>query len=100
MHVRRDDEEPIKELLAQFPNVDLTGIRSASDHGAVVELIYTDQANRVEQRIGFMDPITPAERRSPDMASKWGREWSSPTDPSSGWPRAGGADLTSGAGEQ
>ena len=61
VHVRREDEEPIKELLAQFPNVDLTGIRSASDHGAVVELTYTDQANRIEQQTGFMDPITPAD---------------------------------------
>ena len=61
VHVRRDDEEPIKELLSAFPNVDLTGIRSASDHGAVVELTYTDQANRIEQQTGFMDPITPAD---------------------------------------
>jgi sugar/nucleoside kinase (ribokinase family) len=61
VHVRREDEEPIKALLSAFPNVDLTGIRSASDHGAVVELIYTDQANRIEQQIGFMDPITPAD---------------------------------------
>jgi sugar/nucleoside kinase (ribokinase family) len=61
VHVRRDDEEPIKQLLSAFPNVDLTGIRSASDHGAVVELTYTDQANRVEQQTGFMDPITPAD---------------------------------------
>ena len=34
---------------------------SASDHGAVVELTYTDQANRVEQQTDFMDPITPAD---------------------------------------
>ncbi len=61
VHVRREDEEPIKELLSAFPSVDLTGIRSASDHGAVVELIYTDQANRIEQQVGFMDPITPAD---------------------------------------
>ena len=61
VHVRREDEEPIKELLSAFPNVDLTGVRSASDHGAVVELSYIDQANRIEQQIGFMDPITPAD---------------------------------------
>ena len=30
VHVRREDEEPIKELLSQFPNVDLTGVRSAA----------------------------------------------------------------------
>ena len=61
VHVRREDEEPIKELLSAFPNVDLTGIRSASDHGAVVELSYVDQNTRIEQQIGFMDPITPAD---------------------------------------
>ena len=48
-------------MLSAFPNVDLTGIRSASDHGAVVELTYTDQANRIEQQTAFMDPITPAD---------------------------------------
>ena len=61
VHVRREDEEPIKQMLSAFPNVDLTGIRSASDHGAVVELTYTDQANRIEQQTAFMDPITPAD---------------------------------------
>jgi len=61
VHVRREDEEPIKQMLSAFPNVDLTGIRSASNHGAVVELTYTDQANRVEQQTAFMDPITPAD---------------------------------------
>jgi sugar/nucleoside kinase (ribokinase family) len=61
VHVRRQDEEPIKELLSQFPNVDLTGIRSASDHGAVVELSYVDQNTRIEQQTGFMEPITPAD---------------------------------------
>jgi sugar/nucleoside kinase (ribokinase family) len=61
VHVRRDDEEPITQLLAQFPNVDLTGIRSESDHGAVVELTYVDQNTRIEQQTAFMDPITPAD---------------------------------------
>jgi sugar/nucleoside kinase (ribokinase family) len=59
VHVRRDDEEPIKQLLSGFPNVDLTGIRSSSDHGAVVELTYVDQNTRIEQQTAFMDPITP-----------------------------------------
>ena len=61
VHVRREDEEPIKELLSQFPNVDVTGVRSASDHGAVVELTYVDQNTRIEQQTGFMEPITPAD---------------------------------------
>jgi hypothetical protein len=61
VHVRRDDEEPIKQLLSAFPNVDVTGIRSASDHGAVVELDYVDQNTRVERQTGFMAPIVPAD---------------------------------------
>ena len=31
VHVRRDDEDAITEMLSAFPNVDLTGIRSASE---------------------------------------------------------------------
>ena len=61
VHVRHEDEEPIKQLLSAFPNVDVTGIRSESDHGAVVELTYVDQNTRIEQQTGFMDPITPAD---------------------------------------
>jgi sugar/nucleoside kinase (ribokinase family) len=61
VHVRREDEEPIKQLLSQFANVDLTGVRSTTDHGAVVELTYLDQNTRIEQQTGFMAPITPAD---------------------------------------
>ena len=61
VHVRREDEEPVKQLLSQFPNVDLTGVRSTTDHGAVVELTYVDQNTRIEQQTGFMAPITPAD---------------------------------------
>jgi adenosine kinase len=61
VHVRRADEEPIRQLLSAFPNVDLTGVRSDTDHGAVVELTYVDQNVRVERQTAFMDPITPAD---------------------------------------
>jgi hypothetical protein len=59
VHVRRADEEPIKELLSQFPNVDLTGVRSHTDRGDVVELIYLDQNRRDEHQTHFMAPILP-----------------------------------------
>jgi hypothetical protein len=59
VHVRRRDEEPIKELLAPFPNVDVTGIRSTSDRGDLVELSYVDQNKRIERQTGFMAPILP-----------------------------------------
>jgi sugar/nucleoside kinase (ribokinase family) len=61
VHVRREDEGPIKQLLSAFPNVDLTGVRSVTDHGAVVKLTYVDQNTRIEQQTGFMAPITPAD---------------------------------------
>lgn len=59
VHVRRSDEDAIKELLTQFPNVDVTGIRSAADRGDVVELNYVDQNTRIERQTGFMAPILP-----------------------------------------
>ncbi len=59
VHVRKHDEGPIKELLAPLPNVDLTGIRSDTDRGDIVELTYTDQNARIERQTGFMSPILP-----------------------------------------
>lgn len=59
VHVRKEDEEPIKELLSSMPNVDLTGVRSVTDRGDVVELTYTDQNQRDERQSGFMSPILP-----------------------------------------
>lgn len=57
VHVRKRDEEAIKELLAPMPNVDLTGVRSDNDRGDVVELTYQDQNTRLERQSGFMSPI-------------------------------------------
>ncbi len=59
VHVRKQDEEAIKELLAPMANVDLTGIRSVTDRGDVVELTYEDQNTRRERQTGFMSPILP-----------------------------------------
>ncbi len=59
VHVRRQDEVPIKRLLEPFGNVDVSGIRSHTDRGDVVELNYVDQNTRVERQTGFMAPITP-----------------------------------------
>jgi hypothetical protein len=61
VHVRRQDEEAIKEQLSAFPNVDLTGIRSDTDRGDVVELNYVAHNSRVERQSGFMSPILPAD---------------------------------------
>ena len=59
VHVRKKDEANIKELLSQFPQVDLTGVRSSLDRGDVVELEYLDQNRRAERQTHFMAPIRP-----------------------------------------
>lgn len=59
VHVRRKDEANIRELLSQFPQVDLTGVRSTLDRGDVVELEYLDQNRRAERQTHFMAPIRP-----------------------------------------
>jgi sugar/nucleoside kinase (ribokinase family) len=59
IHVRKRDEKAIKELLSQFPQVDLTGVRSDLDRGDVVELEYLDQNSRAERQTHFMAPIRP-----------------------------------------
>lgn len=59
VHVRREDEGPIKDLLGELSNVDLTGIRSDADRGDLVELTYVDQNQRIERQTGFMNPILP-----------------------------------------
>lgn len=59
VHVRRRDEQAIKSLLEPFGNVDVSGIRSHTDRGDVVELNYVDQNTRVERQTEFMAPILP-----------------------------------------
>ncbi len=61
VHVRREDEPRIHELLSPFSNIDLTGVRSDSDRGDVIELTYTAQNRRDERQAGFMHPISPAD---------------------------------------
>ena len=59
VHVRRSDEAAVRELLSQFVQVDLTGVRSEQDRGDVVELTYLDQNHRDERQTHFMAPIRP-----------------------------------------
>jgi adenosine kinase len=60
-HVRRQDEDPIKEILGSFPNIDTSGITSSADQGNVIELRYTEHNRRVERQMSFMNPILPAD---------------------------------------
>jgi sugar/nucleoside kinase (ribokinase family) len=60
-HVRRQDEDPIKQILGAFPNIDLSGITSPADQGDVIELRYLEPNLRVERQMCFMNPILPAD---------------------------------------
>ena len=60
-HVRRQDEEPIKEILRSFPNIDTSRITSFADQGEVIELRYVEHNRRVERQMSFMNPILPAD---------------------------------------
>jgi sugar/nucleoside kinase (ribokinase family) len=60
-HVRREDEGPIKEIFASFPNIDTSGITSSADRGDGVELRYIGHNRRVERQTSFMNPIVPAD---------------------------------------
>jgi adenosine kinase len=59
VHVRKQDEAPIKEILQAYPNVDLNYIDSSEDQGDVIRLRFIDQNERLEKQSGFMNPITP-----------------------------------------
>src|ERR1700751_6087904 len=60
-HVRREDEGPIKQILASFPNIDTSGITSSADRGDATELRCLGHNRRVERQTSFMDPILPAD---------------------------------------
>ena len=60
-HVRRQDEDPIKEILGSFPNIDTSGITSSADQGDVIELRYIEHNLRVERQMCFMNPIVPGD---------------------------------------
>ncbi|HSI71029.1 MAG TPA: carbohydrate kinase family protein [Gillisia sp.] len=58
-HIHKKDEQGIKDLFSEFPNVNLQGLTSVQDRGTVIELKFTDQNNRLEKQTAFMDPILP-----------------------------------------
>jgi len=58
-NVRKSDMENITDLLSDFPNIDLSYIRSDADQGDVINLTYIDQNRREERQTGFMNPILP-----------------------------------------
>jgi hypothetical protein len=60
-HVRQQDEEPIKEIFAAFPNIDTSCVTSSADRGDGVELLYMGHNRRIERQTGFMNPILPGD---------------------------------------
>ncbi|MEU4419916.1 carbohydrate kinase family protein [Actinoplanes sp. NPDC024001] len=60
-HVRRQDEGPIKKILAAYRNIDTSGITSSHDQGDVVELRYIEHNRRAERQTSFMNPILPGD---------------------------------------
>ena len=60
-HVRKEDEGPVKQILAPFANIDTSGITSSADQGDGTELRYTGHNRRVERQTSFMNPILPSD---------------------------------------
>lgn len=60
-HVRKKDEGPIKTLLSEYSNINISTITSDADQGDVISLKFVDQNNRLEKQTGFMNPIVPAD---------------------------------------
>jgi hypothetical protein len=63
-HVQRQDEDPIKEILSGYSNIDTSGITSHADQGDVIELRYVEHNTRIERQTRFMNPILPADLES------------------------------------
>ncbi len=58
-HIRQSDEQAVRELLGQYPNISLKGVYSHLDQGDVIHLNFIDQNNRLEKQTGLMPPIRP-----------------------------------------
>lgn len=58
-HTQKQDEGPIKSILADYINIEDSHITSEADMGDVIQLKFLDQNNRREQQTGFMNPILP-----------------------------------------
>ena len=58
-HVRRADLQKVRDLLSEFPHMDISHVTANADQGDVINLIYVDQNKRLEKQTGFMNPILP-----------------------------------------
>lgn len=58
-HVRIKDLVPIKSVLDDYPNVDISNITTHADQGDIIRLRFIDQNKRLEKQSGVMNPIIP-----------------------------------------
>jgi len=58
-HVRKKDEQAVKDILYEYPNINVDHITSDQDQGDVISLKFVDQNKRLEKQTGFMNPIVP-----------------------------------------
>lgn len=58
-HMRRSDVDNVRNLLSEFPYLDVSHVTGDADQGAVIDLVYVDQNHRNEKQTGFMNPILP-----------------------------------------
>jgi adenosine kinase len=56
-HVRRTDQDNVREVFKGYKGVNLDHITCRNDQGDVISLRFIDQNNRIERQTGFMDPI-------------------------------------------
>jgi adenosine kinase len=58
-HVRRVDNDNVKEVFKGYKGINLNHITSKNDQGDIISLRFVDVNNRLERQTGFMDPILP-----------------------------------------
>jgi sugar/nucleoside kinase (ribokinase family) len=58
-HVNKKDHKAINAIFEDLDNVNLSGISSEKDSGAIIELKFKDQNNRLETQLANMSAIVP-----------------------------------------
>lgn len=61
-HVRKQDIEEIKSIIADFSNINTEFVRRKTDQGDTIRLRFVDQNNRIEKQTGFINLIVPQDQ--------------------------------------
>jgi len=56
-HIKKVDEQPIKDIFKPYNNVLCSHISAEADQGDIISLTFLNQNERVEKQTGFMNPI-------------------------------------------